>query len=133
MATGVFATAIACIDGRVQVPVSEWVKQNAHADFVDTITWPGPDGALTGASQAVLDQIRSSVAISVNAHGSAFVAIAGHYDCAAFPADRERHLAAIRDAVAIVAGWGLPVRVAGLWVNDQWQIEVAGYGGAIGA
>jgi hypothetical protein len=129
MATGVFATAIICIDGRVQSPVNEWVKQNAHADFVDTITWPGPDGMLTTASQTLLDQIRNSVAISVNAHGSAFVAIAGHYDCAAFPADRERHIAAIRDAVAVVASWGLPVRIAGVWVNDQWQVEAVSYGG----
>ncbi len=131
MATGVFATAIACIDGRVQSPVNEWVKRNAHADFVDTITWPGPDNMLTSAHEAILDEVRKMVAISVNAHGSAFVAIAGHYDCAAFPADRERHLTAIRDAVNVIASWGLPVRVAGLWVNDQWQIEVVSYGGAI--
>jgi carbonic anhydrase-like protein len=131
MATGVFATAITCIDGRTQSPVSEWVKRNAHADYVDTVTWPGPDGVLTSAPQAILDQIRKMVEISVNAHGSTFLAIAGHHDCAAFPADRERHLAAIRDAVAVAASWGLPVRVAGLWVNDQWQIEVVGYGGAI--
>ncbi len=131
MATGVFATAINCIDGRAQSPVSEWVKQNAHADFVDTVTWPGPDNMLTNAPQAILDEVRRMVAISVNAHSSAFVAVAGHYDCAAFPADRERHLAAIRDAVAVIASWGLPVRVAGLWVNDLWQIEVVGYGGAI--
>ena len=131
MATGSFATAITCIDGRVQSPVSDWVKRNAHADFVDTITWPGPDNMLTSAPQTILDEVRRMVEISVNAHGSAFVAIAGHYDCAAFPADRARHLAAIRDAVAIIAGWGLPVRVTGLWVNEQWQIEVVEYGGAI--
>lgn len=131
MATGVFATAITCIDGRTQSPVSEWVKQNAHADLVDTITWPGPDKMLISAPQAILDEVRKMIAISVNAHGSTFVAIAGHYDCAAFPTDRERHLAAIRDAVAVIADWGLPVRVVGLWVNDQWQIEVVGYGGAI--
>lgn len=131
MATGVFATAITCIDGRTQAPVSEWVRQNAHADFVDTVTWPGPDSMLTSAPQAILDEVRRMVAISVNAHGSAFVVIAGHYDCAAFPTDRERHIAAIRDAVAVIASWGLPVRVAGLWVNDQWQIEVVSYGGAI--
>ena len=131
MATGVFATAITCIDGRTQAPVSEWVRQNAHADFVDTVTWPGPDSMLTSAPQAILDEVRRMVAISVNAHGSAFVVIAGHYDCAAFPTDRERHIAAIRDAVAVIASWGLPVRVAGLWVNDQWQIEVVSYGGSI--
>jgi hypothetical protein len=131
MATGVFATAITCIDGRVQAPVSEWVKQNARADYVDTIAWPGPDHLLNTAPEAILDEIRKMVAISVSAHGSAFIAIAGHYDCAAFPDDREGHLAAIRDAITVVAGWGFPVRVVGLWVNEQWQIEVVGYGGSI--
>jgi hypothetical protein len=135
MATSVFATAITCIDGRTQTPVSEWGKQNAHADFVDTVTWPGPDNALnlltTAEPSAIVNEIRRMVEISVNAHGSKFLAIAGHYDCAAFPADRERHLAAIHNAIAVAASWELPVRIAGLWVNDQWQIEVVGYGGAI--
>jgi hypothetical protein len=132
MATGVFATAITCIDGRTQSPVSEWVKRNAHADFVDTVTWAGPDGALTSANPAILDHIRQMVEISVRAHGSSFIAIAGHHDCAAFIADRERHITAVREAITIIAGWGLSARVTGLWVNDQWQIEVVGYGGAIG-
>ena len=127
MATGVFATAITCIDGRVQNPVSDWVKQNARADFVDTITWPGPDGVLTGGSPNILAQIRASVDISVKAHGSAYLAITGHFDCAAFPGNRERHLIAIREAVNVVSGWGLPVRIVGLWVNDQWQIEPVAY------
>lgn len=131
MATGVFATAITCIDGRTQSPVSDWVKQNAHADYVDTITWAGPDAALTSATPAILDHVRQMTEISVRAHGSALIAIAGHYDCAAFAADRERHIAAIRDAVTVIAAWGMPARVFGLWVNDQWQIEVVGYGGAI--
>lgn len=131
MATGSFATAIACIDGRVQIPVNEWVKQNAHVDFVDTVTWPGPDLILTTAPEAILAEIRRMVEISVNAHGSVFLAIAGHYDCAAFPVSRERHIAAIQDALKVVATWGLPTRIVGLWVNDQWQIEVVGYGGSI--
>ncbi|HEX9037227.1 MAG TPA: carbonic anhydrase [Ktedonobacterales bacterium] len=130
MATGVFATAITCIDGRTQTPVSEWIKQNANAEYVDTVTWPGPDGALTAPNQSALAQIRAAVEISVRAHGSSFVSVAGHYDCAAFPAERDRRLAAIRDAVNIVASWDLPVRVTGLYVNDQWQIEVVAYGGA---
>lgn len=130
MATGVFATAITCIDGRTQTPVSEWVKQNAHADFVDTVTWPGPEGGLISGDQAIAATIRTAVEISVEKHGSAFVAVAGHYDCAAFPAERERRLDAIRQAVELIAGWGLPVRVTGLYVNDQWQVEVVAYGGA---
>lgn len=133
MAIGVFATAITCIDGRTQAPVSDWVKRNAHADYVDTITWAGPDGVLASGNQAAIDHFRAMVDISVRAHGSAFLAIAGHHDCAAYPGDRERHITAIRDAVTKIADWGLPVRVVGLWVNEQWQIEAVGYGGDINA
>ncbi len=123
MAQGTFGTAINCIDGRTQEPVAAWVKANAHVDFVDTVTVPGPDQALTQGTPEAIAALRKSVEISVNAHGSQVVAIAGHYDCAAFPADRERHAAAIREAVRLVQGWGLPVRVVGLWVNDRWEIE----------
>ena len=130
MATGVFATAITCIDGRTQTPVSEWVKRNAHADFVDTVTWPGPEGGLISGDPNIAGAIRDAVTISVEKHRSVFVAVAGHYDCAAFPAERERRLAAIRQAVEMIAGWGLPVRVNGLYVNEHWQIEVVAYGGA---
>ncbi|HEX8995978.1 MAG TPA: carbonic anhydrase [Ktedonobacterales bacterium] len=123
MAQGTFGTAINCIDGRAQGPVTAWVKANAQVDYIDTVTAPGPDYLLTHTTPERLDVLRKMVEISVNAHGSQIVALAGHFDCAAFPANREQHIAAIRDAVSVVKGWGLPVRVVGLWVNDQWQIE----------
>ncbi|HET9110463.1 MAG TPA: carbonic anhydrase [Ktedonobacterales bacterium] len=124
MAQGTFGTAINCIDGRAQEPVAAWVRANAQADFVDTVTVPGADNALTHMTPDRLAQMREMVAISVNAHGSQIVAIAGHFGCAAFPAERAEHEVAIRNAVSVVKGWGLPVRVVGLWVNDQWQVEV---------
>jgi carbonic anhydrase-like protein len=123
MAQGSFGTAINCIDGRAQEPVAAWVRANAHVDYVDTVTIPGADNALTQMTLDRLAQIREMVAVSVNAHGSGIIAIAGHFGCAAFSADREQHAAAIRAAADVVRGWGLPVLVVGLWVNDQWQIE----------
>jgi hypothetical protein len=123
MAQGTFGTAINCIDGRAQEPVAAWVRDNAHVDYVDTVTIPGADYALTHMTPERMAQIRDMVAVSVNAHGSQLIAIAGHFGCAAFDADRTQHEAAIRGAVSVVKGWGLPVRVVGLWVNEQWQIE----------
>ncbi|HEY7850990.1 MAG TPA: carbonic anhydrase [Ktedonobacterales bacterium] len=123
MAQGTFGTAINCIDGRAQAPVAAWVRDNAHVDYVDTVTVPGVDYALTHMTPDRLTQVREMVAVSVNAHGSQIIAIAGHFGCAAFDADRAGHEAAIRSAVRVVQGWGLPVRVVGLWVNEQWQIE----------
>lgn len=123
MAQATFGTAINCIDGRAQEPVAAWVRAHAQVDYVDTVTVPGADNALTQMSPDRLAQMREMVEVSVNAHGSRMIAIAGHFGCAAFAADREQHEAAIRSAVDVARGWGLPAQVVGLWVNDQWQIE----------
>ena len=46
MPVGSFGTAINCIDGRVQLPVINWMKATHHVDWVDVITEPGADEAL---------------------------------------------------------------------------------------
>ena len=38
-----FATTINCIDGRVQVPVIEYIKLTYGFDYVDMITSAGPN------------------------------------------------------------------------------------------
>lgn len=123
MAVGTFATAINCIDGRVQRPVSDWLKVYAHADYIDVVTMPGADNVLSSGASPKVELIRENVGVSVRAHASAVVAIAGHHECAAFPVSREEHFEAIRQAMNDVASWGYPVRVIGLYVNDQWLVE----------
>src|SRR5262249_51161992 len=86
MGSGTFATVVNCIDGRAQGPVSDWIKINCQASFVDTITTPGPDKLLSSGPHAKVDHIREAVTVSVNAHKSQAVVVAGHYDCAANPA-----------------------------------------------
>ncbi len=49
-----FATLINCMDGRVQLPVSRWIKKNFGVDFVDTITEPGPNGILANNKDKTL-------------------------------------------------------------------------------
>lgn len=122
MAEGKFATAINCIDGRTQNPVSEWIKKNHSADYVDTVTEPGCDKTLLQNLEKI-DQIKAKVQISINAHGSSLIAIAGHHDCAGNPVSKDEHIAQIKKSVEIIKSWNLPVKVVGLWVNDQWKIE----------
>jgi hypothetical protein len=124
------------MDGRVQEPVAAWVKANHSVDFVDTVTVAGPDKVLAEArptrsgrwrrrlGQQVAEEIRSRVAISVEAHGSKVVAVAGHDDCAGNPVSEEEHRRHILRAVDTVRSWGLGVTVVGLWVNADWQVEV---------
>jgi carbonic anhydrase len=125
MAEGNFATAIACIDGRVQRPVFDWMRTYFQVAYVDMVTIPGPDLTLRSTPAWHLDTVRRSVEISVTAHASQAIGIAGHYDCAAHPVSREQHVADITaTARQVVVLWELPVRVVGLWVNDRWQVEL---------
>jgi hypothetical protein len=122
-----FATAINCIDGRVQQPVAEWLRQKANVKHVDMVTIPGPDKAMSSSRMLTIEDLRQQVRISVKAHGSRVVAVAGHYDCAANPGSRHYHVKQIRHAVDVVALWGFPVDVYGLWVNENWQVEVVAH------
>ena len=58
MATGEFVTAINCIDGRVHIPVINWLKASFEAEFVDHITEPGADKALAGTGYRSVGKLR---------------------------------------------------------------------------
>lgn len=124
MAGGTFGTAISCIDGRVQEPVAAWVKAQFGVDYVDTVTAPGPDGMLTQGAPHAIELIRDHVRVSQEAHHSEVLAVAGHFGCAGYPVPPDEHIKAIRAAAGVAAGWGMPMRVIGLWVNEGGQIEV---------
>lgn len=124
MATGTFGTAINCIDGRAQGPVSDWVKMNGQVQYVDMVTEPGVDKILAQGTPSQIESIKQKVLISVNAHKSGIIAIAGHHDCAANPVSNDEHALHIHAAVQAIASWGLPVRIVGLWVNEWGYIEV---------
>ena len=52
-----FATAINCIDGRVQKPITEFAINKFNVNYVDLITEPGPDKVLS--ENKALDIIKS--------------------------------------------------------------------------
>ena len=53
-----FATAINCIDGRVQVPVSNWLKRSYSVSYVDTITEPGVDRLFSETNIDKIQQLK---------------------------------------------------------------------------
>lgn len=124
MPEGSFATAINCMDGRVQHPVAELLKKKYKVDHVDTITEPGPDGILAAnQDKAAIESIKRRVDVSTGKHGSKHIAIVGHHDCAGNPVDRGTHLAHIRAAIKTVKSWGIKAEVIGLWVDDGWKVS----------
>jgi len=125
MARGPFATAINCMDGRVQDPVAVWLKERFQVDYVDAITEPGPDKLLGEKQPDACESIKRRVMISVNAHGSRVVAIVSHHDCAGNPVSKEEHLTQLAKCMDVVSSWGLEgAQVLGLWVNESWQVEL---------
>ena len=121
-----FGAAINCIDGRAQEPVTSWLKERYHLDYVDGITEPGADGAML-AQPDLAEHIRLKVLLSLQRHAASVVAIAGHHDCLANPASAEQHREQIRRCAAMLRFyWSLPVTVVGLWVNERWEVEEVG-------
>lgn len=121
MVEGKFATSICCMDGRIQIPIINWIKENYSVDFVDTVTEPGVDKII--ADDQDLSSIKKKVDISINAHKSNLIVVSGHYDCAGNPVSNEEHLGHIKKSVDAIKSWNYDVSVVGIWVNDKWSIE----------
>ena len=121
MGDGKFATSISCMDGRIQIPLNEWIKKNHSADYVDTITEPGVEKKIT--ENMDLEKIKAKAEISIFKHNSDLVVVSAHHDCAGNPVSKEEHIAQVKKSMETVESWNFPVKVLGVWVNDQWEIE----------
>jgi hypothetical protein len=120
-----FAAAINCMDGRVQLPVIQWVKDRYRVDYVDMITECGPDKVVAFGQGAELGSIRSRLLISMQKHGADTLVIAGHADCAANTVNQEAHYVHLRRAVEVAWGWNLPLKeITGIWLDQDWQVSV---------
>ena len=124
MTDGRFATAVNCMDGRVQIPVVEWLKKQYGVDYVDMITEPGPERLLAENKDRIsIESIRRRLEISVRRHSSNLVAVVGHQDCAGNPADKETQLRQLSNAGKTVESWNFGVRVVELWVDEKWEVQ----------
>ncbi len=118
-----FATAINCMDGRVQKPVIEYMQKSFSVDYVDMITEPGPNKILSeGKAANIIDSLKKRVAISVEKHGSQVIAVAAHYDCAGNPENEDAQKEHLRKAVDVIVSWGFPVKnIIALWLDENFK------------
>ncbi|MEA3287570.1 MAG: carbonic anhydrase [Candidatus Marinimicrobia bacterium] len=118
-----FATVINCMDGRVQDPVNEWMKQKTGATYIDVITEAGPDRIMAStatASRLILQRIL----VSRDKHGSKTLALVAHYDCAGNPVSKAEHLTQLRKASKIMETWNLGMHILLIWLDENWQVEI---------
>ncbi|MBA3825777.1 MAG: hypothetical protein H0X24_17995 [Ktedonobacterales bacterium] len=124
MAHGTFATVLGCIDGRASIPTMLFVKNHLGVDFVDYISEPGPDKAYLHGTPEAIAEMQRKLNVSLMAHHSGAIAVVAHHDCAGNPVSRAEHLAAVRACATTLARWQPTVRVLGLWVNEDWQVDL---------
>ena len=120
MAQGKFATSVCCMDGRIQLPLTKWIKENYSVDFVDTITEPGIDKKI--AENSYLGSVKTKIGISINAHKSELIIVSGHYDCAGNPVSDEEHISQIKKGIEVISSWNLNAKVIGVWVDESWNV-----------
>ena len=111
-----FATSLSCIDGRVQLPMINWIKEKYSVDFVDTITAPGIDKVIFDDAEF----IKKSVMISISNHKSSHIIISGHFGCAGNSVSKEEHFIHIKKSVDIVTSWNLDADVVGVWIDENF-------------
>jgi hypothetical protein len=121
---GKFGTAVNCIDGRVQTPVSDWIKLHTHVQFVDMITFPGADQVLSSGNNEKINRIAEKIKVSIDSHQSKVLAIVGHFDCAANDVSIDEHKKQVIEGVELVKSWKLGIRVIGLYVNEWNSVDL---------
>jgi carbonic anhydrase len=119
-----FATAITCIDGRVQQPIVDWMKLHTNVHYVDLITEPGPDKLMGDESSPMLAEVVRKVRFSLQHHASTVVALSGHHDCAANAGDRDDHIKQIEAGVRVLLSYNLNARILGLWLSEWNSVEL---------
>jgi len=117
-----FVICLNCIDGRVQLPVINWITTYYDVKYVDMITFPGMDG-IWASKNNVLNDLQEKIEFSKDGHDSDHVFIVGHHDCLANSVTDEIHKEQIVDAVKNIKERNLSCTVTGLWVDDGFKVH----------
>ena len=112
------------MDGRVQLPVIQYLQKRFIVDFVDSVTEAGPNLILSEAGDnSSVQSILNRVNVSVEHHGSTGIAVVGHHGCAGNPASRDEQVVHTQNAVRLLRQQYKNVEVIGLWVGSRWDVH----------
>lgn len=119
-----YCTAVNCMDGRVQVPVIEYLTYNHGYQFVDMITEPGPVKHITSKKKThTKKSILSRIVLSRDRHASDFIALIAHYDCAGNPVTDEIQISQLYESKKIITELFPSSIILPLWIDDQMQVH----------
>lgn len=116
-APGRFATALNCMDGRVQEPVADFVRQHFGVDFVDMVTGAG---IVANLHSGALDAVK----LSVEAHDSQGIAVVAHANCIGNPIpEAEQKSQCLGAAQLLTQSWP-HLDVTPLWVLAEGTVQI---------
>ncbi|NQT97462.1 MAG: hypothetical protein HQ562_06945 [Candidatus Marinimicrobia bacterium] len=119
-----FCTTINCMDGRVQLPVINYLRDQYRVEYVDSITEPGPIKIIAERQNStILDNILLRIDISVKKHGSGLIAVVGHHDCAGNPESKAVQVRQIEQSINFLQKKYPDVELMGLWVDENWAVH----------
>jgi hypothetical protein len=119
-----FCAAINCVDGRVQLPVIDYLKARFQAQYVDVVSEPGAAQLLAvRRDRRAAKLLVARVAFTVKAHDSIGIAVAAHHDCSATMADDDTQRYHVRRAVNFLAKRFNHVPIVGLWLDERWSVS----------
>ena len=119
-----FCTAITCMDGRIQLPVINYLQKRFGAEYVDTITEAGPNKIFADGEKVYkIESMLKRLHISIDHHKSVGIAVVGHHDCARNPTGREEQVHHLKLAVEKIKPYSNNLEVIALWVDENWEVE----------
>jgi hypothetical protein len=112
------------MDGRVQIPVIEFLRERFGVDNVDIVSESGPVLYLSEHKDSEeAKSIIRRVNISIDAHDSQGIAIIAHESCAGNPSSGALQRKQLYKAVTYTATLYPGKEVVGLWVDDDWKVN----------
>ena len=119
-----FCTVINCMDGRIQLPVLNFLRGRLGVEYVDNITEAGPIKFLAEQTDlGVIQDIFNRINISVNQHGSSAIAVVAHYDCLGNPRPEAEQRVQLAKAVVFLEEHYPQLELLALWVDSDWQVH----------
>jgi len=115
-----FATCLSCMDGRVTLPATQFIRDTHGVEFVDYITEAGMDGFISHFGP--LDGILRKIDISFQKHGSAVAYVVGHADCSGNAVGDEEHRKDILTSIERLKTFRTFSAIGGLWVSRDWRV-----------
>ncbi len=119
-----FATALSCIDGRIQRPVNDFLTTEFSVTHLDTVTRAGIIKYLTASYDPATTAIVVDLEASIRAHSSKHLALVAHGDCAGNPVDDAVQLRQLQDGVAHFRRRYPELDVVGVWVDTGMNVEL---------